>query len=243
MGEPVLYIAGDIHHEGGGGPFAAWLDRLAARPPAHLVLLGDVVEWWVDDGGSAARHAPVLQRLRRLAAAGWQVEVVRGNREIAAGRAFEVAAGCRLRWPSLDLKLGGRRLRVVHGDRLVHDPPYRAWAAFARLFAFRAWQRLHPAAVQEAVARALRRTSAGSRPPSPGRPRRRIFIDPRRVRAAARGADVLVAGHIHESWRRRVGGADLLLVGHWPGDRGHWVEGFPDGRLERRSGSFPAGPS
>ena len=57
-----------------------------------------------------------------------------------------------------------------------------------------------------------------------------------RAGAAGRGADVLVAGHVHESWRRRIGGTDLILAGHWPPGRGHWVEGFADGRLERRGG-------
>jgi len=232
--DPVLYVAGDVHHDGSDDGFAHWLDALAARPPARLVILGDLVEWWVDDGGSSARHEPVLARLRALRARGWTVEVVRGNREQVAGRAFEVACGCRLRWPRLDVVLGGRVVRIVHGDRLVHDPGYRAWAALSRSFFFQAWQRLHPAVLQEMVAGVLRRTSRGNRPQQAGR--RRIFLDPRRVRAAARGADVLLAGHIHESWRRNVGGVDLILVGHWPPGRGHWVEGFADGRLERRSG-------
>jgi UDP-2,3-diacylglucosamine pyrophosphatase LpxH len=60
-----------------------------------------------------------------------------------------------------------------------------------------------------------------------------VFIDRRRVQAAARGADTLVAGHIHQSWRRRLGGVDLILVGDWPGRLGQWVEGYPDGRLEQ----------
>ncbi len=232
MAEPILYIAGDVHHDGSDGGFARWLDRLAARPPARLILLGDVVEWWIDGGACLQRHEPVLGRLRALRRAGWRLDIVRGNRELAAGRAFEIASGSRLHWPRLDLVLGPLRLRIVHGDRLVHDPGYRAWSAVCRSFVFRLWQMLHPVLVQEAVARLLRRNSRGNRPPQA---RRRIFIDPRRVRAAGRGVDVLIAGHIHESWRRRIGGTDLILAGHWPPGRGHWVEGFADGRLERRA--------
>lgn len=234
MPEPVLYIAGDVHHDGGDPGFGIWLDRLAARPAARLVLLGDVVEWWVDTPGCARRHEPVLGRLRRLRAAGWRIEVIRGNREMAAGRGFEIAAGCRLHWPRIDVRLGDVRVRIVHGDRIVHDPGYHAWAALCRSLPFRVWQVLHPAVLQELVATGMRRGSRGSRPYDPSRPRR-IFIDPRRVRASARGADVLVAGHVHESWRRRIGGVDLILAGHWPHGNGSWVEGFADGRLERRS--------
>lgn len=231
--DPVLYVAGDVHHDGSDAGFADWLDALAARPPARLVVLGDLVEWWVDNGASITRHEPVLGRMRALRRRGWQVDVVRGNREMVAGRAFEVACGARLHWPRLDLVLGGMRVRIVHGDRLVHDPGYRAWAALARSFPFLAWQRLHPATIQETVAAGLRRNSRGNRPAGGYH---HVFIDPRRVRAAARGADVLLAGHVHESWRRRYGGVDLILVGHWPPGRGHWVEGFADGRLARCSG-------
>lgn len=232
--QPVLYIAGDVHHDGSDPGFGLWLDRLAALPPARLVILGDLVEWWVDVPACTARHEPVLARLRRLRAAGWRVDLVRGNRELAAGRGLEVACGCRLHWPRLDLRLGGVRLRVVHGDRLIRDPGYRAWSALCRSFMFRVWQILHPPWFQEAVALRLRRTSRGNRPAASYR----VLLDPRRVRAAARGADVLIAGHIHESWRRRIGGVDLILAGHWPDGRGHWVEGFADGRLERRSDVF-----
>lgn len=233
--DPVLYVAGDVHFDGGDGAFPAWLDRLAARPPARLVILGDLVEWWIDGGRSCRRHEPMLSRLRALSGLGWTVDVVRGNRELAAGRAFEVAAGARLH-ARLDVRLGPTRVRIVHGDRLVHDPGYRAWAALARSFPFVAFQRINPVAVQEAVAAILRRNSRGNRPAA----MRRVFIDPRRVRAAARGADVLLAGHVHESWRRRFGGVDLILVGHWPAGCGHWVEGFADGRLERRAARLEA---
>ncbi len=231
MAEPILYIAGDVHHDGSDPGFARWLDGLAQRTPARLVLLGDVVEWWIDGGSCADRHAPVLSRLRRLRDAGWRIDIIRGNREMVANRAFEIACGCRLVWPRLDVQLGPVRLRIVHGDRLVHDPGYHAWSALSRSFPFRWWQRLHPALMQELVALFMRRTSRGNRPATT---MRRIFIDPRRVRAAARGTDVLIAGHVHESWRRQVGGIDLILAGHWPWSRGHWVEGYADGRLERR---------
>jgi UDP-2,3-diacylglucosamine pyrophosphatase LpxH len=70
-----------------------------------------------------------------------------------------------------------------------------------------------------------------------------VFIDRRRVQGAARGIDTLIAGHIHQSWRRRIGGVDMILVGDWPGRRGHWVEGFADGRLERVSRDFPEQPT
>lgn len=238
MAPPVLYIAGDVHLVDGGGPFAAFLDRLAQRAPARLVILGDLFEYWLETADCATRYAPVLERLRRLHTAGWRLDLVRGNRELVAGRHLEVASGCRMHWPRLDLGLGGVRLRIVHGDRLMCDPGYRLFAAWISSFWHRGWQLAVPAPVQDAVARLLRRRSQASQRRR-AREGRRPFIDPRRVVAAGRGRDVLVAGHVHESWRRRIRGVDLILVGDWPGRRGHWLEVSGDGHIARCAADFP----
>ncbi len=233
---PSLYIAGDVHLDGGISAFPVFLDMLATRAPARLVLLGDLFEYWLETAEMAALHDGVLSRLRALRTAGWQLDLVLGNREFAAGRLLAVRSGCQLHWPRLDLSLGARRLRIVHGDRLCHDPGYRLFSAIMRSFFWRGWYPAFPGVAQDLVARFLRRQSQAKqsrryeRPPG-GRPR--VFIDRRKVQGSARGCDTLVAGHIHQSWRRAIGGVDLILVGDWPNGRGHWVEGFADGRLER----------
>lgn len=238
-GDPVLYVAGDVHADGGEGPFPVFLDRLATKPAGRLVILGDLVEYWLETAASVARHEALLGRLRRLRSAGWVIDLVAGNREITAGRRLEAASGSRLHWPRLDVQLGPTRVRIVHGDRLCHDPGYRLYSAVMRGFWLRGLQACHPPAAQDAVARLLRSRSQGVQARRQRTPRlRRIFIDPRRVAAAARGADVLIAGHIHEAWRRRIRGVDLMLVGDWPGRQGHWIEGFADGRLIARSATF-----
>jgi UDP-2,3-diacylglucosamine hydrolase len=233
--QPTLYIVGDIHLRDGGGPFPLFLERLRQRPPARLVILGDLFDYWIETADAVQRYAPVLQRLRALRAAGWQMDLVRGNREMAAGRVLAAASGCTLHWPCLDLRLGQRRVRIVHGDRLIEDPSYRALRAWIGSFWHRAWQLLHPAVMQNWVARLIRRNSSSQRP----RAYRVISVDPRRSRAAARGAcDTLVAGHIHEQWRRTIGGVDLLLVGDWPDTIGQWIEGHADGRLVHQRCDF-----
>ena len=229
---PILYIAGDVHLRDGTGPFPAFLDQLAALPPARLVILGDLFDYWLETDAACARYAPVLARLRALRAQGWQLDLVRGNRELAAGRRLAAASGCTLHWPRLDLMLGPVRLRIVHGDRLCHDPKYHGFAAWIRSYWHRAWQTLHPAWFQDAVAQWMRSHSKAEQRARAQQPtRNRVFIDPRRVVASGRGSDVVVAGHIHEAWRRRVRGTDLMLVGDWPGRQGRWIEGHADGRL------------
>jgi UDP-2,3-diacylglucosamine pyrophosphatase LpxH len=225
--DATLFVAGDVHLDGGPSAFAGFLDRLAQRPPARLVILGDLVDWWIESDGSVRRHAGVLGRLKALRRRGWWIEIVRGNREATAGRRLACAAGARLVWPAAEHRVGGLIVRIVHGDRLVHDPPYRAWAAVAASFPFRWWRLLHPAWMQVVVARLLRRGSRGNRTG------RRILLDRRRVAAAGRGADLLIAGHIHQAWRRTVGGVDLILAGDWPAGLERWVEVHPDGTVLR----------
>lgn len=234
---PVLYVAGDVHLVDGGGPFAVFLDRLGQRAPARLIILGDLFDYWLESAACAARYAPVLERLRRLRAAGWRLDLVRGNRELAAGRGLEVASACRLHWPRLDVVIGQVRLRIVHGDRLMCDPGYRMFAAWMSSFWHRGWQLALPAVVQDAIARLLRRRSQASQVRRAHRGQR-PFIDLRRVVAAGRGCDVVIAGHVHESWRRRLRGVDLILVGDWPGQHGHWLEVFSDGRIARCHADF-----
>jgi UDP-2,3-diacylglucosamine hydrolase len=233
--QPVLYIVGDIHLRTGEEPFVQFLAELATRAPARLVILGDLFEYWLDTEDAVERYRTVLTRLRGLRAAGWQLDLVRGNREMAAGRRLPAATGCQLHWPRLDLTLGHRRLRIVHGDRLIHDPGYRALRAWIGSFWHTGWQILHPDFMQNSVARFIRRNSASQRP----RKYRVIVADPARVCAAARGpVDSLIAGHIHEQWRRTIGGVDLWLVGDWPDTMGQWIEGFSDGTLRHRRHDF-----
>lgn len=232
-GPTVLYIAGDVHlgaAHGGGDAFTGWLDRLAGRPPQRLVILGDLFEYWLECPAAVRRYADVLGRFRRLRSLGWRIDLVKGNRELVAERVLPAAMGAAMHWPRLDIRLGNTLIRIVHGDRLVVDPLYAFFAAWWRSFIIRVVGQVLPQAGQDGIARMLRANSR-SRQRSAYRQGRRVFIDPRRVRAAARGADVLVAGHVHESWRRRFGGVDFSLVGDWPPGGGHWIEADAAGRL------------
>jgi UDP-2,3-diacylglucosamine hydrolase len=238
--DAVMYLAGDVHLNGTNMVFARFLSELLQRPPSHLIILGDLFDYWVESPVLAKHHHQVLSLLRQLHQAGWRLDLVCGNRELVAGRLLEISSGCRLHWPRLDVQLGTQHLRIVHGDRLCQDPGYRFFAAWMRSFWWRGWGAAIPDLFKQLIARGLRYQSLRQHRRRAATPTmRRVFLDRRKVQAAARGCDTLLAGHIHESWRRQVGGVDLIVVGDWPGDSGHWVEGFRDGRLERRKKRFP----
>lgn len=236
--QPAAYICGDVHLSEEPGAFLGFLDRLAALPPARLVILGDLFEVWVDTPSTLRRYQPCLRRLWALRRAGWRLDLLLGNRELSAGRLLGVATGCRVCWPQIDLPVDGRLVRVVHGDRLCRDPGYHFMFAFLRSFWFRAWKACFPAPVHELVARRIRRGSR--RRQLALRRQQRVagasldMLDPRRIRGAARGADLLIAGHIHQQWRRRIAGVDLILAGAWSRTEGCWVELDRHGRATLR---------
>lgn len=234
MPETVLYVVGDVHLDGGRNAFVSFLAELAGRPPARLVILGDLFEYWLDTEASVERNAAACAALRSLAAAGWRLDLILGNREMAAGRRLPAATACRIAWPGLRLQLGPRRIHIVHGDRLCPEPAQRLLTVQVRSFWFTAIRGMVPDWLLERVALGLRRLSRRRRL----RRRRRlargqpvIGFDPLRVRRAAGDAGTLIAGHIHECWRRQVGPNVVYLVGDWDARRGSWIEGRADGQL------------
>ncbi|MHC5068599.1 MAG: UDP-2,3-diacylglucosamine diphosphatase [Planctomycetota bacterium] len=235
--EPIVYIVGDVHLTGGADPFVEWLQALARRRPARLVILGDLFDYWLETEAAVARHAPVIAALRTLHEAGWRLDLIRGNREMVAGRRLAAALRTPLRWPELCFQLGPRRVRVVHGDRLCHDPGYHLLVAFLTAFPMQVTRWCVPGVIQEAVARWMRRRSRGNATAAGACPAR---LHPGRIRRSGRAVDTVVAGHIHEAWRRRLCGVDVMLVGDWQGGDGRWIEGFPDGRLTARCASIAA---
>lgn len=244
MSDHRLYLLGDVHWPSSGTVFPSFLDQLANRPPARLVILGDLFDWWVDTAECVTARRPILDRLRRLVDAGWHLDLVIGNRELAAGRCLAKAIGGQLHWPNLDLHLGTRRLRLMHGDRLGGELGYHLYAAFLRGFWFRPllWFGLH--AVQSLIATSLR---AGSQQRAQRHPYQGLQrLSPRRLAAAWRGVDVVVAGHIHLAWSLRWAGRELHLAGDWSNGTARWLEGLPDGTLVRHQGQVitgqPCGP-
>ncbi len=228
----VAVVLGDVHLGEGGAALAPFLDRLAQRTPSRLVILGDLVDAWAEDARVAARFADAFARLRRLRAAGWRIDLVRGNREALAGRRLECATGGRLRFPRVDLATAAGTVRVVHGDRLCRDPGYRAFAAVVGGFWTKALQALLPGpGVRALVGGVRRRSRAMGERRAQGAPL--ALLDPRRVRGAARGAVRLVAGHIHARLEANVGGVDVILCGDWPDRLAQWVEIHADGRISR----------
>lgn len=239
MQDPLIYVAGDVHLRDASGPFMGFLRMLHKRQPARLVILGDLFEYWLETDRCMQRYQAVFDQLRLLREQGWQLDFVLGNRELSSGERLRLACKVDTHWPHLDLQLHGKQIRIVHGDRLCHDPSYHLMAALLRGFWSRAFHLSMPASVHHHLAQLGRSLSKGT-PQTPSAKRRlnKVFIDPRRVAAHKRHADIVIAGHIHRVMHKQVRGIELLVVGDWQGRHGHWIEISAAGRCQMRDAQF-----
>ena len=144
--QPQVYVIGETHVRGSMPSLSAFIAQLLQRPPAYLIILGDLFDYWLETATVQRRYSAMLAEIRQLRDAGWEVDLLIGNREILSARRMAVAAGVRLRWPAIQLEIGGRSIRIVHGDRLCDDPGYLMMFAFLHSFWMRACCLLMPLA-------------------------------------------------------------------------------------------------
>ncbi len=230
--QPTLYVAGDVHLRNDSSPFLGFLDLLASRAPSHLVILGDLFDYWLETERTIAQFQTVFDKFQTLRLAGWRLDFVLGNRELSSGSRLRLACGVKTHWPDFTLRIADKQIRIVHGDRLCHDPTYHLMAAFHVSM---------PAPVHHGLAHLGRKLSKGSsNKPSAKRRLKKVFIDPRRVAAHRSKCNLLIAGHIHQVIHQKLRGVELMVVGDWAEQRGHWIEINCDGHAQMCQAAFPS---
>lgn len=237
---PRIIVCGDMHlrpHD--RGAFLQFLGDLQQRPAAHLVILGDLFEYWLDGLPAQRAYHALFARLQALHNDGWHLHLVPGNRELAAGGYLHTAVPWHVHTRRCDVQCINKRLRIVHGDRLVRDPGYRFMVAHLASWWCVVWRRCLPLPLQGGIARALRAFSRSKqrRVSDLGAPL--ALLDPRRVQASAGNRDALLAGHIHQQIHRRIRGIELVLCGHWEADSGAWVEIDAHGQITLQQARYP----
>ncbi len=207
-------IVSDVHCDGPGSPtqhdFLRFLDWC---PAPTLVLAGDIFHaFWAPGGAPFVAYQPVLDRLRRF-----DVIVLPGNHDFHLPAQFGAPA------PSigtlLELRLGGLRAVLSHGDEVDRSVNYRVLHTVLRGRGFswlldhvgsqRAWEILHRLAgplgggKPDAALVAAQRDLAG-------------------VRIAA-GAELVVMGHTHAPSCERIDAGWFLNPGDWVEHRTYGV--------------------
>lgn len=99
-----------------------------------LYILGDLFEYWAgDDDLADPFHAGVTDALRRLAANGTRLFIMRGNRDFLMDEALAAACSAALLPDPVMLDLYGMPTLLTHGDALcTADAAYQQFRAMVR---------------------------------------------------------------------------------------------------------------
>jgi len=131
-----LLFVGDVHLDREDPHLDAFLEFLDHRCAAasRVVLLGDLFNLWIGQGGLEARHhEAVLERFERLRRGGVAVRYIEGNRDYRVGPAYRGTAFDDVTEGGLEESFGGKRIWAVHGDLAnANDRQYRAWRRLSR---------------------------------------------------------------------------------------------------------------
>lgn len=219
-GGPVYFLS-DLHLDDTDHERSGRVMRFlrARRGEASAVYLcGDIFDFWL--GYRTVVHGAyfgVLRAVAELVESGTRVVFLTGNHDPDPGSFLRDTLGAEVTEDGLDLELGGRRVRVDHGDlidprglrhtalnRVAHARPLR-WAA----------RRLHPDtawSLAGVYARLLGAHKDYSDLP-------RELVDAYFERRVDEGADVVVIGHYHRAvWHQteRAGRLrDFFVLGDW----------------------------
>lgn len=219
--QPTAIIVADSHFH--LEPDQAEQDRVASfiellefsRRADHLVLLGDIFDFWFDYPHFRLKgYDPILQALDQVREAGTRIHFIGGNHDIWAADYMHQRFGCSPTGATEIIRLGDRRLLLIHGDGLLKfDWAYNTFRAVVRtragivlakslhpeiLFAFSTWL--------SGKSRSATRDEA-SRIESRARQWLLRQVDP--------DWDLVVSGHVHHGFMMEAGGREMASLSGW----------------------------
>jgi UDP-2,3-diacylglucosamine hydrolase len=104
-----------------GAAFHAFLDEVP-RPGDHLVLMGDLFDFWFEYPSVIPRkHFATVAKLQEVRARGIPITFVGGNHDRWGGTFFTNDLGIEFFGGEAELDLGGRRAFIAHGDGLTEQ--------------------------------------------------------------------------------------------------------------------------
>ncbi len=194
----------DLHHTGGEDEE---INRLLSELPTdtkRIFLLGDIFHYWVNDEQFIHdTYAPFLRRLQALANQGLELFFLEGNRDFLAVPFLE-------RQPWIDvilnptlLDLHGRAVYLGHGDELCwNDWQYQLFKSMIRSKPVRFLERNLPASIKRGT---VQRMEKASKSFVAGKTHKTLQVPERAYHAVINtGVDVIVHGHLHESYQRII---------------------------------------
>ncbi len=239
MSDEMLVVA-DSHIGSEAGEVTAFVDFLMRRGAGAgtVAHLGDLFNIWIGQPRFEMPHMkPVLEAFRALRRRGVRTILVEGNRDLHSKTHYEGDAFTSVSEDVIDVTVGGRRVRMSHGDRVnVHDRQYQTWRAFAKSRFTRAALEVLPSSAGVRMANALearmRTTNLRNKIHFPVEAAA-VFAE----RAWASGADLLLLGHFHEERVVASPGGTMVVLPDWRASRRYVAVGGDGGwRFETWAG-------
>jgi UDP-2,3-diacylglucosamine hydrolase len=104
-----------------GSAFHAFLDEIP-RPGDHLVLMGDLFDFWFEYQSVIPRkHFATVAKLQEVRARGVPITFVGGNHDRWGGSFFTRDLGIEFFGGEAEIDLGGHRAFLAHGDGLTEQ--------------------------------------------------------------------------------------------------------------------------
>jgi UDP-2,3-diacylglucosamine hydrolase len=243
MPEAILFSDAHVSEDdpAGAARLAAFLSDVCPKAK-RVFILGDLFDFWF--GPSQARRRPyssVLESLAALAASGVEVTFFHGNRDFYIDDRMAETYGFRLVKDFSIENVCGRRVLMCHGDMLcANDKNYHRMRVIVRSPAVRFILTRVPAAIALKLARMYRWWSKRA---VSGKSQHVLGVDANAVKAhLAHGADVVVAGHTHNSSRYEIetpeGTKTVYMIGDF-GTEGAYIECDREGFAFRHVGNSP----
>ncbi len=220
-GERVLFTS-DVHlTPAEPDTFAHFMKFLREEVPGAraLYILGDLFDFWVGRQQAALPGYDLLfERLRKLGERGTEVCFLSGNRDFALDAEFAAGHGIRMLPDVADIRLGGRRVLLTHGDLLcTRDVRYQRMRPIIRSRLVRGIFTRLPLRLSLTLAAGVRNASGAEI----GR-KSAYVLDPDFEEIKAwldRGFDALIFGHVHTGEHHRLEleerTADVFVLSSW----------------------------
>ena len=217
-------FAADLHlagHDSVRSSMALQLIDTARHTGASLYLLGDLFEFWANNGRVRQRHQRLLASLRDLAAGGHTVGFLPDNRDFLCGPASLQRYGIQPLAEEAVLQIDSQRFLLAHGHTLCRGDTHflryrqRIWPLFRLL------DRLLPGWIENPLARCCMRTSkqvirtqdATCFQYTP------VYVQ----QLLDRGSDAIICGHRHQQQITDYGPKRLYALPAWDDTAGGYL--------------------
>ena len=232
------YFVADVHLERDDtdkrGLFLAFLEMVRERK-GNLYILGDLFDYWANNGRVIKDNTSVLDALSALSQEGAQVGFLLGNRDLLLGEKVLSRYGIDCLGESTVIELQEKRIFLTHGHLLCTDDVAfqkyrkRVWPLY------RALDTVLPGCVENVLAKLFIRRS---KQVIEAQASWRFQFSEEVIEATFnRGIDMIICGHSHVSVVKQYDGErSFIVLPHWTAGSGGYLH-MKDGTFQVKA--FP----